>query len=907
MSATDCEPLLDICTIRVYADNVFRILNAPVDVRPSRLKRHGDDLQAAIDMGTLEEEYPQFLRPHPLPTLESIRDAYHELQDSPRRFTYEFFWFWPMEPGKSASDEGLLALKTGGAKQAQAVWVAAEKNGTREGSLVARHNLAVLGHLMALAGEARILQGRHESNDIPQDHANHTNSYWQYAFKYWEALCPDETLWSLLADRIRTLGDPRLTTGFVKRFRETLPIAFDNINADIAVELARQGHYKRARMHISIMEQTNQGDDDLEVNFRRIRQPLHNRIDHAVKQATQDIQNHKKEGLTRAISLYAAAKEPLTLLAILLKKHDPSEYADAADQVAEAILVCQVAYGNETKDLRKSRSVLKNTMKLAHGATLKQRIQENIDTLDEMIKSGMFDLPEATRQMVEKANEAAGRQDLDGAIEHLKAALKIVGRDAPEQLRKNLAASLANRGIGKINRAMETMNAGMKDFQQALERLGRGYNEQDELFARRSGLSVAAFANARRQQSAGLGGDDCAKCGQAVGLFGGGVATVRLPTGGTAILCSGCAMQLQQLQERGKPSREAIASLKAGAKDLAEALQYDPASGHARKNLNEVNSILSKLGSAPVRARMPRVSSRAAARRSAQAADKRGASQRTLARPGRAKTMAWRLAAMEVTPGRAAAVIVGLFVLVMLCLGLVVALGDANTIASRWWGRGPFWLGLLTIVGGSAVISLFAFATLRGGWHRVFKSRDDIGTTALITLAPLVAYIIGVAILATIAQKTVLSRSGLAAHRREFLRPPASTESSNWPYLRGRLVVLDRHKRAVDKLFFDLPDALRATSYSDVGTVVLLAKGKERSGSYTGGAPAYVQKCKVDIVDWRESLLVGTRTFRGGKAPQTINKSASSGVGSAPKRREVVLYLLGLPRKEDKARSSEGR
>ena len=139
-----------------------------------------------------------------------------------------------MEWGKSASDEGLLALKAGGPKQAQAVWVPADKNGSCEGSLVARHNLAVLGHLMALAGEAEILPASYESSDIPQDRENNTNSYWQYAFKYWEALCPDEAFWSLLADRVRALGDPRLTTGFVKRFRETLPIAFDNINADIA-------------------------------------------------------------------------------------------------------------------------------------------------------------------------------------------------------------------------------------------------------------------------------------------------------------------------------------------------------------------------------------------------------------------------------------------------------------------------------------------------------------------------------------------------------------------------------------------------------------------------------------------------------------------------------------------------
>ena len=57
MSTTDCKALPDTCTTGVYAGNAFRILSTSVDVSARRLKRHGRNLQAAIAMGTLDEEY----------------------------------------------------------------------------------------------------------------------------------------------------------------------------------------------------------------------------------------------------------------------------------------------------------------------------------------------------------------------------------------------------------------------------------------------------------------------------------------------------------------------------------------------------------------------------------------------------------------------------------------------------------------------------------------------------------------------------------------------------------------------------------------------------------------------------------------------------------------------------------
>lgn len=577
MSTVECTPLLDACTMRVYADNCFRVLGVPVDVSPRRLKRRSGDLQAAIEVGELEAEYTHALKPDPLPTPEAIRQAGRQLQDPVSRFVHEFFWFWPMEWGKSGSDEGLQALERGGAAEARRVWVPVLKNGDREHALIAKHNLAVLWHLSAMDGEMRILENGSENGSIPPDHREQTNSCWQHSFKHWESLCKDEIWWSFVTERVRKVEDPTLTTGFVRRFRDALPIGFDNINADIATELARQGDHKRARMHISIMEQTNQGDDDLEVNFRQIRKPLYDRIENAVKRATENLQSHKREGLARAVTLAQGAKEPLRLLAVLLKKHDPSEYAEAADQVAEAVLECLIAYGNETKDLRKSKAVLTNALKLACSPQLKQRIQGNIDTLDEMLKTGLFDLSEEDRQLVEDAQQAAGREDWDTAVDWLKLVCDHLGPKTPAQVKKNLSICLTNRGISKINQAMQLINMGMQEFQRMLERLTPAHG---------GGFLLPV----------------CGMCGGQ--LFGTGTnsATISLPNGGTSLLCYPCVEKLKRLQERGRPNWQETAQLKAGATDLAEALRHDPSNEHARTNLAQANSILTQFGASAVTA-----------------------------------------------------------------------------------------------------------------------------------------------------------------------------------------------------------------------------------------------------------------------------------------------------------------
>ena len=383
MSTIQCEQLTETCTTRVYADNAFRLLGAQADESARRLRRRVEEMQHSAEMDELEEEYGQLLRPNPLPTSEGLLHAGTALQDARQRFVQEFFWFWPLEWGNSAQDPALKALANNDLNAAQKHWMSFEGRDTDK-SMAAKHNLAVLGHFAALDRELRFLK---DLDSVTDDAEKKADQYWNFAIKYWEQLYEEPAFWKMLRERVRELNDPRLTGTFVQEFKKSLPVAFDNINADIAAGFANAGNTSRAARHIEIMRSTNAGDDDVTGSIRRVTEPIHDRIKLAIEQARGDVQEHKSEGAKRAERLAKASGEPLRALSALLGASDP-EYTEACDEVASAMLVCQVAYGNATNDWESSERLLQQALKISKGPEVRQRITENIETVKQNSELG---------------------------------------------------------------------------------------------------------------------------------------------------------------------------------------------------------------------------------------------------------------------------------------------------------------------------------------------------------------------------------------------------------------------------------------------------------------------------------------------------------------------------------------
>ena len=386
MPTNECKPLMDACGPDVYSRNAFRLLGADVDQPGRRIKRQEKELQAAIEIDELPDEYGDALRPSPLPTQEELSQAARKLSDAQQRFISEFFWFWPLEWGKSASDEVLNLLKAGKVKEAQKQWTQIAKEGGKT-SLVAGHNLAVLGHWQALDRERKILAST-DNGELTNEQRQEITGYWNFAFKHWEPLCEDESFWSMQSDRIHDLNDPRLTTGFLRRFSKSLPIAFDNINADLAVEYCDREMYTRAKDHVKIMKATNAGSDDVDASLRRVTEPLQGRIDLAIETATSQLIQNKAKGKQRCLELFDTVRSILNVIQALLGK-ESQECIDTFDRVAESMLQCQIAYGNETEDWPTSLSLLETSLKVARGEKARARIEQNLEIVKKNISVGL--------------------------------------------------------------------------------------------------------------------------------------------------------------------------------------------------------------------------------------------------------------------------------------------------------------------------------------------------------------------------------------------------------------------------------------------------------------------------------------------------------------------------------------
>lgn len=129
----------------------------------------------------------------------------------------------------------------------------------------------------------------------------------------------------------------------------------------------------------------------------------------------------------------------------------------------------------------------------------------------------------------------------------------------------------------------------------------------------------------------------------------------------------------------------------------------------------------------------------------------------------------------------------------------------------------------------------------------------------------------------------------------EYLNISELEQSLQAPYIIGKVITIDKPKRKIDYIYFDLPEELRATNPEGVGTVVWLEWGKHVVGMYEGGADAYVRTCDVTIIDKSNAAIVGKQHFVGSDPPRTKSHTGP-GYGSKPTQ-SIVEYIKMLPQK----------
>ncbi|HYT91824.1 MAG TPA: hypothetical protein VEL76_24125 [Gemmataceae bacterium] len=146
----------------------------------------------------------------------------------------------------------------------------------------------------------------------------------------------------------------------------------------------------------------------------------------------------------------------------------------------------------------------------------------------------------------------------------------------------------------------------------------------------------------------------------------------------------------------------------------------------------------------------------------------------------------------------------------------------------------------------------------------------------------------------------------LARHEaslQDYLKVRGTGAAPAQPYVRGKIVTVDRTVKEIDPIFLDLPADLRADSQEDVGAVVFLNWQMKDTGlvvvtkgtTPVPGAPRlYERTCDITVVD-RTTGQVSAQTTVTSKLNQ--EKYVPDDIHEGRPVSQVLSYLTGLTRK----------
>lgn len=364
-----CTILMESAVPDIYQKNAFRISGLNVNASTREISNQIQKSQLMEKYGNKTEAGNSPFPVFPPPDHDQIRQALHRLRDPETRVIDEFFWFWPHSLDTLQKDHALEALSGNDIKTAESLWINYEATLTE--SNVSRHNLAVLSHLLVMDIE---LNGK----SLSKDEIIKRDKYWDDTFKRWKLLLGHEGFWSRLISRVRQMDDPRLTTGFVRRLRESLPSAILQINATLALKAAESGNSKEAIRQINLMDNAGFGNDYVLSALKQVVNPLRNRIKVICKSFLDVPVTTPENDLNACKKLLFQTKEILHIIDTLLPK-DNTIKEGAHDEVALAAISLAISYANASSDWETVLPIFEELSKIAIGESARERVKKNYE------------------------------------------------------------------------------------------------------------------------------------------------------------------------------------------------------------------------------------------------------------------------------------------------------------------------------------------------------------------------------------------------------------------------------------------------------------------------------------------------------------------------------------------------
>jgi hypothetical protein len=366
---------MEACTLELYKKNIFRITGLPVDATTKEIARQAQKLQMQEEMGGLITGSKPAFAFQIDPTSEEIRAALSRMKEPQHRLVDEFFWYWPEKFGESKNDPAIQAMMSGDGQGAINIWRKRQK----EGSDVAKHNMAIMYHMYAVDWSLY-----HVLYDIEASMEDQVKVYWRKAFDRWEDLVNSDEIRDILKERILSIGDEVLTTGFVRRMLTDLPVALDMINAEVALKLAERNRMDWARFHVDFMNETHQGLDDVDSTAEMILAPTKARVEQHLANCKDRTKKDPRSGTVFATELLSLCR-PMMDIFDLFHGEESHQRNDLFDKVAETVIGIAYADWSVNKNAQRILPIYKKALDIASGINLRERIIQQISQIEGIV------------------------------------------------------------------------------------------------------------------------------------------------------------------------------------------------------------------------------------------------------------------------------------------------------------------------------------------------------------------------------------------------------------------------------------------------------------------------------------------------------------------------------------------
>ena len=171
--------------------------------------------------------------------------------------------------------------------------------------------------------------------------------------------------------------------------------------------------------------------------------------------------------------------------------------------------------------------------------------------------------------------------------------------------------------------------------------------------------------------------------------------------------------------------------------------------------------------------------------------------------------------------------------------------------------------------------------------------------------------VVAVGLLAVVIAATALSvqscrhhssLSELKPHLGQYLALEGGSQVRN-PHIVSKVVVVSLGDKDFDDLAFNLPENLRATRPSEVGSVIQVAYSADLAGSYQGGDDAYRVTADVTVIDLDTGRVLASNSFvddppstkLSSEGDQYGSGGDSLGEAAASMASEIADWLKRLP------------